>query len=258
MAIITLTTDWGLKDHYAGAVKGKILNLLPDASIVDISHLIPSFDIRQASFVLRNAYALFPKGSIHIIGVNTEASIETPHVVVCFDGHYFIGADNGIFTLLLDDKPDKIIEIDVPQDSDYFTFSTRDVFIKAACHIAQGHPPEKLGDIRDQLNERLSFKPVIEKDIIRGKVIYIDSYGNVFVNISEALFRKVIGRKPFSIQFRKASYEIHSISRTYDDVPEGEKLALFSTTGLLEISLNRGKASSLLGLSIDDPVIIRF
>jgi hypothetical protein len=231
---------------------------LPGASIVDISHQVPSFDIRQASFVLKNAYPSFPEGSVHIIGVNTEASIETPHVVVLYQGHYFIGADNGVFTLLIDGKPDKIIEIDVLQDSDYFTFSTRDVFVKVACHIAQGKAPEELGDTRETLNERISFRAVVEKDIIRGKVIYIDSYGNVFVNIGEALFRKTIGKKPFTIHFRKASYEIHSISKTYDDVPEGEKLALFSTTGLLEIALNRGKAASLLGLGIDDPVIVRF
>ena len=106
MAIITLTSDWGLKDHYAGAVKGAILSKMPGARIVDISHQIPSFEIEQAAFVLKNAYSNFPKGSVHILGINTEESDKYAHTVVEVDGHFFIGTDNGIFSLLFDKKPD--------------------------------------------------------------------------------------------------------------------------------------------------------
>ncbi|MCP4180315.1 MAG: SAM-dependent chlorinase/fluorinase, partial [bacterium] len=95
MPIITLTSDWGLKDHYLAVVKASIYSQLSDVNIVDISHLIPQYDIAQASYVVKNTYSYFPKGSIHIIGVNTVASIETHHVGVYVDGHYFIGADNG-------------------------------------------------------------------------------------------------------------------------------------------------------------------
>ena len=145
MAIITLTTDWGTKDHYIGAVKGTILRQMPEATIVDITHAIPAFDLNQAAFIIRNFYKNFPAGSIHILAVNTEASIRHPHTLVKYEEHWFIGADNGIFSLIFDNKPELIIDLDVIQDSDYFTFSTRDVFAKVACHIASGKPAGELG-----------------------------------------------------------------------------------------------------------------
>ena len=256
MAIITLTSDWGLKDHYLSAVKGAIYNLMPDALVVDVTHQIPSFDLNQAAFIIRNFYRNFPPGTIHILGINTEASIDTPHTVVLHEGHYFIGADNGIFSLIFDEVPGTVIELDIIQDSDYFTFSTRDVFVKVACHIAQGKSLEELGRPKQSILSRISFKPVIDGNLIKGKVIYIDNYENVFTNITESLFRSMTKGKKFVIQFRSASYRINKISRSYNDEAEGEMLALFSSSGHLEIAINQGKASSLLGLKIDQPVLV--
>jgi S-adenosylmethionine hydrolase len=256
MAVFTLTTDWGLKDHYSGAVKGKLLSLLPDAVIVDITHNVPPFDIQQAAFILKNVIPSFSSGTIHLIGVNTDASIEMPHILVRYHGQYFIGADNGVFALMFDEKPDLIIELDILQDSDYFTFSTRDVFVKAAVHLAEGREPEKLGNPRASLNEKLSFVPVVEGNVIRAKVIYVDAYENVFVNITQDFFRRVVGKRGFRIEFRNARYSIETISHSYSDVNEGDMLALFSSSGYLEIAMNRGKASGLLGLRQDDPVRI--
>src|ERR1051326_4797986 len=122
MAIITLTTDLGLKDHYVSAVKGAILSQLPDVNIVDISHLVPTFDIVQAAYILKNAYPNFPPGTVHIIGVNAEASVKTPHIALSVSGHFFIGADNGIFSFLFDRVPDKIVELNIKQDTDNLTF----------------------------------------------------------------------------------------------------------------------------------------
>jgi hypothetical protein len=256
MPIITLTSDWGLKDHYLAAVKGAIFAQFPDARIVDISHQVPSFDLNQAAFIVRNSWPNFPEGTIHILAINTEASIENPHTVVCYKGHYFIGADNGIFSLIIDEVPGKIIELDIIQDSDYFTFSTRDVFVKAACHIAKGKPVEELGRKKESVLQKIPFKPVIEGNLIKGKVIYVDSYENVYTNISEALFTSMTRGKKFVIQFRSASYRIKTISKAYKDVVQGEMLALFSTTGLLQIAINQGKASSLLGLKVDQSILV--
>ncbi len=257
MAIITITSDWGLKDHYTGAVKGALLTLMPDATIVDITHEIPPYDIEPASFVIRNCYHNFPKGTIHIIGINTEASIENPHIVALYDGHYFIGADNGIFPLIFTDKPEKIIELTITQDTDYFTFSTRDVFVKAAFLIARGDKPEQMGVVKDKLFERLSLRPVIEVNAIKGNVIYIDAYENVITNITEDLFREIGKGKKYTISFR-SGYEISTISKAYKDVDPGEKLALFGTSGHLEIAICLGNASSLLGLKMKDSVRIDF
>jgi len=256
MPIITLTSDWGLKDHYLAAVKGAIYSQLPGAVIVDISHQVSSFDLNQAAFIVRNSWRNFPEGTIHILGVNTEASIETPHTVAFYKGHYFIGADNGIFSLIFDEIPEKIIELDIIQDSDYFTFSTRDVFVKAACHIAKGNPLEELGRMKSSVLEKIPFNPVIDGNLIKGKVIYVDSYENVYVNISESLFTSMTKGKKFIIQFRSDSYRIKVISKAYKDVVQGEMLALFSTSGLLEIAINQGKASSLLGLRVDQSILV--
>jgi hypothetical protein len=256
MAIITLTSDWGLKDYYIGAVKGAILRQLPEAQIVDISHLIPVFDLNQAAFIVRNFYRNFPEGSIHIIAINGEASIETPHTLVKHHGHFFIGADNGIFSLLFDEKPEQILELDVIQDSDYFIFPTRDVFVKVACHIASGKPIGELGHPKEKVLQRMAFQPVVQGDLIKGKVIHIDNYENVFVNITEALFNSVTKGRKFVITFRSPSYRINEVSKSYKDVNQGEMLALFSTSGYLEIAIRESKASSLLGLKMDQLVTV--
>ena len=128
--------------------------------------------------------------------------------------------------------------------------------MKVACHLAQGRPLSELGRPRKTILSRISFKPVIDGNLIKGKVIYIDSYENVFTNITEPLFKSMTKGKKFIIQFRSASYRITKISRSYNDEVEGEMLALFSTSGHLEIAINRGKASSLLGLRIDQPVLV--
>jgi S-adenosylmethionine hydrolase len=256
MPIITLTSDWGLKDHYAASVKGAIYKLHPEAKIVDICHDVPSFDLNQAAFIIRNTYRNFPEGTIHIIGIRSEASIETPHTMVVHKGQYFIGADNGIFSLIFDETPEAIYELDVIQDSDYFTFSSRDVFVKVACHIADGKPIEELGHSRVDLRRKMSFNPVIDGELIKGKVIYVDNYENVFTNITEKFFREVVKGRKFAIMFRSASYRITQISKSYNDVVEGEMLALFSSSGHLEIAMNQGKASSLLGLKIDQPILV--
>jgi len=254
--IITLISDWGLKDHYAAAVKGVILSQLPSANIIDISHEVKKFDILEASFILRNCYFSFPQGTIHIIAVNTEATISEPHTIVVYKGHFFIGADNGIFSLLFEDKPDLIIELSLIQDTDYFTFSERDVFIKAAVMIANGSKVEELGIKRDHLNHKMTLKPIIDTSTIKGTVIYIDSYENVFVNITEKIFKECGKGRQFTINFRDD--EISNISKSYADVLGGEIAAIFSTTGFLEITQNLGNASEMLNLKLGDPVRVYF
>ncbi len=258
MAIITLTSDWGTGNHYAGAVKGALLKLFPDAHIVDITHNIAAFDIMQASFVLKNAFPNFPEGSIHLIGVNTEAGIDTPHVAAKYREQFFIGADNGLFSLLFDDDEVEAVELDVIQDSDFFTFSTRDVFVKVAAMIAEGKNLHALGQSYSALNQRFAFNPVVYNDKIIGKVIFVDYYGNVFVNIDQQLFKRAGKGRQFIINFRSPDDGIDRLCTSYSDVVPGEKVALFGATGYLEIAINQGKASALLGLEANDAVTVTF
>jgi hypothetical protein len=256
MSIITLTSDWGLKDHYCAAVKGTILKKMPEVNIVDISHVIPSFDIEQAAFVLRNSYKNFPEGTVHIIGINTEESDKFPHTVMEFEGHYFIGTDNGIFSLIFDKEPDKIVELNIPQDSNFFTFSSRDRFANAAVHLCQGKAIEELGGKKNDFIRKILLKAVVDNDIIKGHVVYVDNYENVITNITESLFNEISKGRKFSILFR--THEIKKISSSYTDVPVGEILALFDSNSHLEIAMNQGNAAGLLGLAMKDMIRIEF
>jgi S-adenosyl-L-methionine hydrolase (adenosine-forming) len=256
MPVITLISDWGDKDHYIGAVKGAILSRMPEVVIVDISHHIPPFDIEQAAFVLKNAYPDFPEGTIHIIGVSTEESEKFGHTAIELDGQFFIGNDNGVFTLLTNKRPDKIIELTINQDSDYFTFSTRDRFVKAAVHIARGNRIDDLGTPKAKLTEKFLLNPVIDSNLIKGHVVYIDRYENVITNITEPQFREVQKNRKFSLVFR--TYEINRISKSYTDVAPGEIVALFGSSGNLEIAINQGNAAGLLGLDYKDMIRIEF
>ncbi|MFZ4399056.1 MAG: SAM hydrolase/SAM-dependent halogenase family protein [Bacteroidales bacterium] len=256
MPIITLTSDWGLKDHYLAVVKASIFSQIADVNIVDISHLIPTYDIAQASYIVKNTFSYFPKGSIHIIGINTIASIEMPHIGIYAEGHYFIGADNGLFSLIFDKTPETIVELDIIQDSDYFTFSTKDVFVKAACYIAKGGKLEDLGTRKDSLHTKTHLLSMNDENSITGNVVYIDGYENIFTNISEADFIKLQKGRAFRIEVRKNI--ISKLSKSYHDVPEGELLALFASNGMLQIALNTSKAKSLLGLTYADVITVTF
>jgi len=256
MPIITLTTDLGLKDYYVSAVKGSILGQLPNVTIVDISHQIPSFNIQEAAYVLKNSYPSFPEGTVHIIGVNAESSAQTPHIGILVSGQYFIGADNGIFSLLFDKVPDKIVELTISHDSQNPTFPTRDIFAKAACHLARGGTLDLIGTPKPGVNERIMFRPVTVGDNLRGSIIYIDSYNNVVTNITQSLVKEVGKGRDFNIRF--GSHEIEKLSKTYNDVVEGEILAMFNAAGHLEIAMNRGKASQLLNLHMGDTITLLF
>lgn len=256
MAIITLTSDWGLSDYYVAAVKGTILSAIPDATIVDITHNIEPWDIAAAAFILRNCYQNFPEGTIHIIAVETEEASDKPHIALKANGHYFIGTDNDIFSLILGDTPYEAVTIEVIQDSDYFTFTTRDRFVKVAAMIAKGVPFSEIGGPYPKIRECLAFQPTMNNNSIHGIITFVDSYENAVTNITQNLFEKVRNGRSFEIRIGK--YTIDKVCRSYTEVPVAEKMALFGTHGYLEIAMNHGKAASLLGLSRDSSVDITF
>ncbi len=257
MAIITLTSDLGLKDNYVASVKATILSQCPNVSIVDITHQITKFDLLQTAFVIKNVFSDFPDKTIHIIGVMPERTIEKQHVAVFCRNQYFIGADNGMFPLFLGNDELKIVEIEI---SSYrsFSFPMKDIFAKAACHLAEGGKFEDLGKSKEKLNSIMGFNPVVTQDTLRGKVIYIDDFGNVMVNITEELFHQSGMHRKFEIIFRSGGYRINKLSRNYSDVPEGEMLAMFGATGFLEIAINAGNASELLGIQLNDIIMVDF
>jgi S-adenosylmethionine hydrolase len=258
MALITLTTDLGLKDHYVGLVKGKILKDCPEVTLVDITHLIPPYDILQAAFTLKNSYAEFPEGSIHIIGVNPEVNEHTPHLLIKYQNHYFIGADNGVFSLIFTEPPEQVFEINISNSTDMFSFPTKDIFATAACHLAKGGTPEMIGKPVNEIQEKMLFRAVSMDNVIKGMVQHIDHYGNIITNIEDVFFKSFGQGREFNIEFQRGGYDIDTLSRAYSDVPEGEKLAMFSSSGLLEIAINKGNASKLLGMRVQDTIRVEF
>ena len=260
MAIITLTTDLGTKDGYLASVKGSIYSQLENAKIVDITNNIELFNIQQAAFVLQNCFKDFPAGTVHIVSVDEELSLSNEHIVVKAHGHFFIGADNGLFSLLFNTlKVDKIVRLNISLTTDCMTFATKNIFAQAACHLARGGTMEIIGtEINDFSVKKMELKAVLQKDMIRGLVIYVDGYGNAIVNISKEEFERVQKGRNFEILFGREDEKITAISKKYQDVSVPEKLALFGENNLLQIAINKGKASSLLGLKIHEVVRIEF
>ncbi|WP_109300189.1 S-adenosyl-l-methionine hydroxide adenosyltransferase family protein [Aquimarina sp. AU474] len=275
MPIITLTTDFGIKDHFVSAVKGAIYTELPDAKVVDISHEISPFHITEAAYIIQNAYKSFPKGSIHIIGIDSELNPENKHIAVKLDDHYFICANNGLICLITSEfNPEKIVEINI-HDAIATNFPVLDVFVVVACHIARGGTLEVIGKTIKETKTIKGITPIVnlgDKQIV-GSIIYIDNYGNLVTNITRKLFEKIGKGRTFKITARTAVFE--RVYDRYSDAinfeiekgkreEDGKKLAIFNSSGYLELAIYKsnpktvGGASSLFGLHYRDTVSINF
>ena len=260
MSIITLTTDLGLNDAYLASVKSAILSQLDDVNIVDISNNIEPFNIHQAAYILRSCFNDFPAGTIHIVSIDDELTVNNEHIAVKAFGHYFIGSDNGLFSLVLNEiKPEKIVRLNISLSTNCLTFSSKNIFVPAACHLARGGTMEVIGKtVNDFEVKRVELKAIIQNNMIRGSVIYLDTYGNAITNIMKNEFMNIQKERPFMILFGREDEMISEISIKYSDVPIAEKLALFGENNKLQIAINKGRASRLLGLKIHDVIRIEF
>ncbi|MEZ7495999.1 SAM-dependent chlorinase/fluorinase [Leeuwenhoekiella aequorea] len=275
MPIITLTTDFGLKDHFAGAVKGAIYSEMADAKIVDISHNVSPFHITEAAYIIQNAYRNFPEGTIHIIGIDSEQTPENKHIAVKLEGHYFVCANNGIMSMITRTiVPEEVVEINI-HDRIKTNFTELDVFVQVACHIARGGTLGVIGKPIKEIRAITGIMPVInsEQKQIIGNVIYVDNYGNVITNITRRLFEEIGKSRAFSIQARRAHFK--KIYDKYSDAinfdiektkreEDGKKIALFNSSGYLELAIYKsnpstvGSASTLFGLDYRDTVTVNF
>ncbi|OCX53351.1 hypothetical protein BEL04_03360 [Mucilaginibacter sp. PPCGB 2223] len=257
MAIITLTTDLGDKDIYQAALKGSILKLIPGVTIVDITHSVAAFNVQQAAFILKNSFHYFPDGTVHLIGIDTVYNEDTKYLAIRYRNHLFVGADNGIFSLMFDREPDEMVEINIMQDLKFLHFPLADIFVKAAVRLAEGRPLSEIGIAVNSVEKKMNLQPVVEKNLIKGSVIYIDAFQNVITNITKEFFNRVQHGRRFVLYFKRNETITH-LSWHYNEVPEGEKLCLFGISDHLEIAINKGNASGLLGLGLGDSVIIDF
>ncbi|MEQ1744407.1 MAG: SAM-dependent chlorinase/fluorinase [Saprospiraceae bacterium] len=253
--IVTLTTDFGTHDHYAGVLKGALLRACPLAQLVDISHAVKAFDIVQAALIVQNAYPEFLENTIHIIGVNCVYASDFRFLVARTNGHFFLAPDNGLLALLFENLPEE--DVRVLADPDPAHFPGKSAFAAAVAHLAEGKPFEDIGLPAGELVERIGLRPVITPTRIRGTVIHIDNFDNALVNIRRETLESAAKGRSFSLFFKRND-PITTLSRNYCDVPVGEPLCLFNSAGLLEIAVNMGRAATLLGLKVEDVVEVVF
>lgn len=274
MSIITLTTDFGLKDHFVGALKGKLISEFPEVQIIDITHHIDLFNISEASYIVNASYKDFPKNTVHLIGVDHELTKENKHIAMQWNDQFFVCADNGILSILTQKLlPQKIVEINIhnrlPDGA-----TDLDVFVKVACHLAKGGNLNVIGKEISSIKIVNELQAVMASDLnsIKGCVIYTDHFGNCVTNITKKMFQDVGKNRSFEVKF--GTKNIKKIHNNYSDFKvsekytlkdyEGEKLALFNEAGFLEIAIYRsnpntvGSARSLLGLKYRDVVNVVF
>lgn len=276
MAIITLTTDFGSKDPSVAAVKGAIYSeQIDNLVVVDITHEITPFDLQEAAYILKNAYIHFPKNTIHIIGVDSAATPETKHIALQLYGQFLIGADNGILSLIASEvSPEFIYQIEL-SDVGSSNFPVLDIFVKVACHLARGGSLSIVGTPIPELKKLRKIEPIIQRkgNVIIGSVIYIDNYGNVVTNISKDLFETYQKNRKFTIETKRQYF--NTVVNKYCEVvnfdsdisnreDHGKKIALFNTSGLLEIAIYKsnpqtvGSASTLFGMKYLDTITVTF
>ncbi len=258
--VITLTTDFGLHDSYVATMKAVILRIHPEARLVDLTHQIAPQDILEASLVLDNAYRYFPAGSVHLVVVDPEVGGSRRPILLAGEEQYFVGPDNGTFTRVLDAEPDApVVEIKernylLPNITD--TFHGRDVFAPAAAFLSRGVAPDEFGP-RVEDPRRLTLpEPRIWDDQIRGEVIHIDSFGNILSNITRAFYEKAAGGRRCRILLN--GKVIDRLCRSYYEQEKGRTLALFGSSGLLEIAVAEGRADRRIGAGKGDTVLVQF
>lgn len=258
MPVITITSDWNNNDYYLAAVKGQLLKLNEKFTISDINHNIKALNLSQAAFIIRNSFEHFPENSIHLIYIDSEPSSDRKYLAIKAINHYFIGTDNGIFNLILNEKKAEIVELASIEPDESQSFPGLMTFTDAAYKISKGDPFDSIGKVVKNYSERIPIRATIEENSISGSIIYIDSYGNAITNITKEIFNRAGSNNRYEIYVQSKHYTLTVINKTYNSVPGGELLAIFNSTGLLEIAINSGNASKLLNLNLNSNIRIEF
>ena len=256
MAVITLTTDFGLHDAYVAAMKGAMLAVAPDVSLVDVSHQILPQDVASGAYILSSAYRYFPAGTVHLAVVDPGVGSARRAIVVETPDYRFVGPDNGLFSGVFQREGKwNVVEI---RNAAFFrsavspTFHGRDIFGPVAAHLCNGVPVAKLGPpVTDPI--RLDIWTIQERDdVVVGRIVHVDRFGNAISNVD----RRRVGDGELRVRVGDIVFE--GICRTYTDVPAGEALVLFGSEDTLEVAINGGNAARKLGLRRGDRVSVDF
>ncbi len=273
--IITLLTDFGLSDSYVGVMKGVMLQINPNLKFVDITHEIPQGDIKRTAFRLFTAYKYFPKQTIHLVVVDPGVGTKRHPIIVETPDYYFVGPDNGIFSWIYSEENFKVYKINVNQlmavngqQTISNTFHGRDIFAPTSARLSLGTGPEAMGK---QLSKWVAFKlPTPVRKIgtrhgmfLQGKVIDIDRFGNLITNISRTQCRNTIYRVPcgsevtsplHKFEIKIGNYVIRKLKTSYEGT---SPIAIFGSSGFLEISLSNGNCANFLHAKPETKITIR-
>ena len=255
MAIVTLLTDSGETDHYVAAIKAKILGVNPGLTLVDISHKIQACDIAHGAFVLNSVFRDFPKGTVHLVGVDSTGNAETAAIGLQLEEHFFVGSDNGLFGLISDKPHQQLVDIN-SINSVTTSFPEKDIFAPAAAKLASGVAITTLGKPMASFKKMIGRSVKATRKIIAGHVIRVDNYGNLITNISKTDFDILSKGKTFTIQF--SGEKFRRIHTNYFQADQGDCFLIFNSSGFLEIGIYKGRANDLLGMDYDSSVSILF
>jgi hypothetical protein len=250
MPIITLLTDYGTSDSYVGEVKGVLLSLAPEATLVDLTHDIAPGDVAAAGYILARAWHRFPPGTVHLAVVDPGVGTSRVPLALCTREHGFVGPDNGIFGGVLRGAEVEAVQLPVPLAASA-TFHGRDLFAPAAALLARGEPLDRLGQRYTAIPRRLSGAvPRYEGKVVVGEVIYVDRYGNLITNLTPEFV-------PSYAVLEAESLVIGPMRSTFGDVPSGGLLAYFGSGGTVEVAVRDGSAARRLGLGVGGRVRAR-
>ena len=258
MNLITLTTDFGLRDWFVGTMKGVLLDLNPKATVVDLAHEIPAGDLNAAAFALAAGYRYFPKGTVHVAVVDPGVGSKRKAIAVQTANYIFVGPDNGVLSWAL--AREQVKACHSLENRAYFlssvsrTFHGRDIFAPVAAHLSRGLPIRKLGPrLMDFV--KLEWPEVrYEPGSVRGEIVYIDRFGNGLTNL-DAKAVGSLGEGEFQVFLR--GRRVCSVLDCYADAAPGMPVAVFGSSGWLEIAINEGDASRRFWLRTGDAVIVR-
>lgn len=260
-SIITLTTDFGLNDHFVGTVKGVILNIFPDVEIVDICHSVQAFDVLDGALTIAQSYSYFPSGTVHLVVVDPGVGSARRPILVTSDRHHFVAPDNGVLSMVY--SREERVHIRHVTAEHYSlqpvsnTFHARDIFAPVAAWLAKGVDPEKFGD---EITDFVRFNPPKPKSVdgstLRGVVLKVDRFGNLVTNITPQDAPLLFGVDPAPFKISVGRHEITEIHSNYSEGLPGEVFGILGSMGYLEIAADRGSAAKIVGTGKGSEVFI--
>jgi S-adenosyl-L-methionine hydrolase (adenosine-forming) len=251
-SIVTLTTDFGLSDHFVGTIKGVILEINPDAQIVDISHSVQAFDVLDGALAIAQAYSYFPAGTVHLVVVDPGVGTARRPIIASTDRHHFVAPDNGVLSLIY--GREERVHVRYVSSEHYFlqpisnTFHGRDIFAPTAAYLSKGVDSEKFGEeITDYVRFNAPKPKAVDQQTLRGVVLKADRFGNLITNVTPQDAPMLFGDNPPGFKIVIGKHEIQEIKRSYAEGEPGKLFGILNSMGYLEIAANRAAAAQLVG-----------